>query len=69
MKDETLVKFGKEIKKKRIDHDLSREKLGELAGLSRDIIGGIERGDRNPTVKYLVRIAKALGEKEIIIKV
>lgn len=69
MKNPALIKFGKEVKKKRIDHDLSREQLADLAGLPFSYIGGIERGDRNPSLEVLAKIAKAFGETEIVIKV
>lgn len=39
---------------------LSQERLGEMAGLNRTYVGGIERGVRNPTYRNLVRLAVAL---------
>jgi transcriptional regulator with XRE-family HTH domain len=39
---------------------LSQERLGEIAGLNRTYVGGIERGLRNPTYRNLVRLAVAL---------
>jgi transcriptional regulator with XRE-family HTH domain len=39
---------------------LSQEKLGEVAGLDRTYISGVERGVRNPTISSLGRIAAAL---------
>ncbi len=39
---------------------MSQEKLAELADLSRNYIGEVERGETNVSIEALVRIAKAL---------
>lgn len=39
----------------------SQEKLGELANLSKNSISSIERGENNPSIETLDRIAKALN--------
>lgn len=38
----------------------TQEKLGELTGLDRTYISGIERGVRNPSIRNIDRIARAL---------
>lgn len=40
---------------------LSQEKLAEVTGMSRNYLGGIERGEENPSLGKVTRIAKALG--------
>ena len=40
---------------------LTQEKLEELTGLDRTYISGIERGVRNPSIRNIDRIARALG--------
>ena len=56
-----LKKFGEYILKLRRAKNLSQEQLAELAGLHRNYIGGIERGERNVALINIVRLAKALG--------
>jgi len=57
----TTLAFGKNVQRFRIAKNLSQEKLGELSGLHRTYISGIERGIRNPTLTVIVKIAMALG--------
>lgn len=56
-------KLGKKIHQLRKEAGLSQEKLGELTGLDRTYISGIERGLRNPSLKNIEKIAKALKVK------
>jgi len=53
-------KLGKKIRQLRHDAELSQEALGELARLDRTYISGIERGVRNPSIKNIAKLAKAL---------
>jgi transcriptional regulator with XRE-family HTH domain len=54
-------KFGFAIKAKRAELKISQEQLAEKAGLHRTYVGDIERGERNPSLINIERIAKALG--------
>ena len=53
--------FGKRVRKLRAEKGLSQEELAFKVGIHRTYIGGIERGERNPSLKNIAAIAKALG--------
>jgi len=59
--DAILRAFGQCVRKQRDTKHLTQEKLAERANLDPTYISGIERGKRNPGIKNVVRIAKALG--------
>lgn len=52
---------GANIKRLRKERGLSQEALAGEAGLAMRHIGRIERGEGNPTVSMLAKIAAALG--------
>src|SRR5437667_34349 len=58
-------RFAKVVRQHRVALDLSQEKLAETAGLHRNFIGMIERGERTPTIEAAGKIARALGESLI----
>ncbi len=47
----------------RVRKEITQEDLGFEADLDRTYVSGIERGRRNPTLKTIRRIAKALGTR------
>ena len=63
-----LKKFGDNIKLKRSHRNITQMKLAELVGCSLQAIGNIERGQANPSLIMVYRIAKALDvlAKELI---
>jgi len=59
---ETIEKqFGERVRKLRLGRNLSQEELAFRAGVHRTYLGGIERGERNPSLKNIAAIAKALN--------
>jgi transcriptional regulator with XRE-family HTH domain len=56
-------KLGKKVRQLRTGAELTQEKLGELTSLDRTYISGIERGLRNPSLRNLEKLAKALRVK------
>ena len=55
-----LTKMGSNIRWIRLSQRLSQEKLAFDSNLDRTYLGGIERGERNPTVLNIKKIADAL---------
>lgn len=59
---EILRAFGQRVRRAREDRGWSQEYLAEKAGMDRTYVGGIERGERNPALLNINRLALALGE-------
>ena len=60
MKQSELVAFGKRVRALRERKHISQEQLAELAELHRTYVGAIERGERNVSLKNILRLARAL---------
>ena len=54
-------RFGSTVRKLRDERGYSQEKLAERAGLHRNYVGGIERGERNVALENILKLAKALS--------
>lgn len=54
--------FGRRVQRRRAEMKpfVSQEHLAELAGVHRTYIGHVERGEVNPTLWNVIRIAAAL---------
>jgi transcriptional regulator with XRE-family HTH domain len=55
-----LVGLGRAVREARAELRISQEELSLRTGVHRNYIGGIERGERNPSVVTIVRLAEAL---------
>ena len=56
----TPIQRGRKLASLRKARGWSRYRLATESGISRDHIGNIERGRKDPTISLLIRIAKAL---------
>ena len=54
------LRFGARVRHLRLKAGLSQEDLADKSGLDRTYVGGIERGERNPSLKNITRLALAL---------
>jgi transcriptional regulator with XRE-family HTH domain len=53
--------IGSVLRDFRLQREMSQEHLAAKAGMHRNYIGGIERGEKSPTVKSVGRILAVLG--------
>ncbi|MCK4340384.1 MAG: helix-turn-helix transcriptional regulator [Phycisphaerae bacterium] len=53
--------LGRRVRDRRLKKNWSQEELGFRAGLHRNYVGGIERGERNVGVESIAKLAQALG--------
>lgn len=53
--------FGKLVRQKRLDLELTQEELAEKSSLHPTYIGSVERGERNIALENILSLAKALG--------
>ena len=56
-------KFGARVRTLRLERGWSQEELAARAKRHWTYIGGVERGERNPTLFVIADLAKALGVK------
>ena len=52
--------FGRAVREQRDAVGISQEELASRSGMHRTYIGGIERGERNPSLTNIARLADAL---------
>jgi transcriptional regulator with XRE-family HTH domain len=60
-RSDECVRFGRTVRLLREARGLSQEDFADRIAIHRTYIGGIERGERNPTLLTIARIAEALG--------
>jgi len=60
MSQKAIKAFGFRVRTLRHRRGWSQEELAEHCGLHRTYVGGIERGERNVSLKNIDRLARAL---------
>lgn len=53
--------FGRALRELRVERGLSQEGFARLCGLDRTYVSGIERGERNPSLTNIHKLAETLG--------
>jgi len=53
--------FPSNLRSQRRLAKLTQEKLAHAAGLNRNVVGMLERGEMSPTLRTVDRLAEALG--------
>ncbi|HXB66288.1 MAG TPA: helix-turn-helix transcriptional regulator [Solirubrobacteraceae bacterium] len=53
--------FGQAIRELREERGISQEAFALKSGIDRSHYGGMERGERNPSLTSVIKIANALG--------
>jgi transcriptional regulator with XRE-family HTH domain len=61
MENEVLKLFGIKIRELRISRKLTQVELAEKSGLHPNYVGMIERGERNPSLINIDKLAKAFN--------
>ena len=52
---------GRNLRAYRLERGLSQEAFAEVVGVHRTYMGGLERGERNLTLRSVEKIAEVLG--------
>lgn len=61
MNKDLLKSFGQEVKRLRLERNLSQEAFAEIVGVHRTYIGMIERGEKNITLENIFKLSTAFG--------
>jgi transcriptional regulator with XRE-family HTH domain len=62
-RSQASVAFGLAVRDLRQKAQISQEELGFRSGMHRTYVGGIERGERNPSWINIIKLAEALSAK------
>lgn len=61
--DPVVRRIGRTIRSLRLKQKMSQEEYAERADVHRNYVGLIERGERTPNIRNLIKLAKGLGMK------
>lgn len=58
---DVAVAFGRVVRRERLNQRIAQDALALSAAIDRSYFGKLERGERQPSLSVLLKIAKALG--------
>lgn len=61
MEGDLQVDVGRRVRRIRTERGISQEQLAAALGVHRTYLGGVERGERNLTLRSVERLAERLG--------
>jgi len=61
MQRDILIQFGKKLRELRKRNNLTQVELSKRAGFDRNYIGMLERGERNPALLNIQKIAQVFN--------
>ena len=61
MADPIALRFGRRLRELRDEHGVSQDMLSRRTGIHATAIGRFERGDREPRLTTILRLARGLG--------
>lgn len=62
MQEHILIRYGRAVRKVRLEQSISQEELADRCGLHRTYISDIELGKRNLSLENIERIAISLNK-------
>lgn len=57
----TALAFGSAVRERRMAIGVAQEELALLSGIDRSFVGKLERGENQPSLVLILRLARALG--------
>lgn len=67
MEGDLQAAFGRSLAAYRRERGLSQEAFAEIVGVHRTYMGGVERGERNLTLRSAERIAARIGVPVLVL--
>ena len=61
MEGDLQLRLGRNLRARRVAEGLSQEAFADVLGVHRTYMGGLERGERNVTLRTIERLADRLG--------
>lgn len=67
MEGDLQITFGRNLRAHRLERGLSQEDFAEVIGVHRTYMGGVERGERNLTLRSVERIAARIDVDPVVL--